>query len=65
MRGFRSTMRQTPALHGERPTYGRVRKPIFTPRIKARRLMAPFIWRKNSFAPYRIMMLARLWKPIR
>ena len=63
--GFRSMMPHTPALHGERPTYGEHRKPTFTPRITARRLMAKFIWRPNSFAPYRIMMLRRLWKPIR
>ncbi len=54
-------------LRDERPLYGKKpRRPYaFSPRIAARQKMAKLIWRKNSFAPYRIMMLRRLWKPTR
>lgn len=68
MRVLRSRVRALPvALCAERPLYGKKdRRPYaFSPRIAARRKMAKLIWRPNSFAPYRIMMLRRLWKSTR
>jgi hypothetical protein len=46
----------------ERPTYGKRMRPVFTPRITARRLMARFVWRVGSHLQYRAMIYKRLWK---
>lgn len=52
-----------PSLCPDRPSYGKRRRPILTPRIQARRLIARITWGQRSFAPYRIMILRRYFKP--
>ena len=46
----------------ERPSYGKRRKPIFTPRIKARRMMARMLYHPRFTLRYRIMIMRRLFR---